>query len=56
MWWGLIISLAFLAPVIETIEEWRVNRGAQRDLIEMQKHSASGHKWEVTRGNWVGGA
>jgi hypothetical protein len=56
MWWSLLISLVFLAPVVETIEEWRLNRGAQKDLIEMQKHSASGHKWDVTRGNWVRGA
>jgi hypothetical protein len=55
MWWGFIIGLAIIA-VIETIEEWRLNRGAQRDLVEMQKHSASGHKWDVTRGNWVRGA
>jgi hypothetical protein len=53
MWWGLIISLVFIAPVIEAIEEWRLHRGAQRDLIEMRKHSASGHKWDVALGRWV---
>ena len=56
MWWGLIISLVFVAPVVETMEEWRLNRAAQRDLVEMQKHAAAGHKWDVTRGKWLEGA
>jgi hypothetical protein len=54
MWWALIVSFVFIAPVVKTIEEWRLHRGAQRDLIEMRKHAASGHKWDVTQGRWVG--
>jgi len=23
MWWGLIVSLVFLAPIVEAVEEWR---------------------------------
>jgi len=53
MWWALIVSFVFIAPVVETIEEWRLHRGAQNDLVEMRKHTASGHKWDVTQGRWI---
>ena len=53
MWWGLIFSLFFIAPAIEAVEEWRLHRGVQKDLIDMRKHAASGHKWDVTRGQWI---
>jgi hypothetical protein len=53
MWWGLIFSLFFIAPAIEAVEEWRLTRGVQKDLINMRKHAASGHQWDATRGQWV---
>jgi hypothetical protein len=53
MWWGLIVSLVFLAPIVEAVEEWRLHRGAQRDLIKMRRHAASGHRWDVALGRWV---
>jgi hypothetical protein len=53
MWWGLIFGLLFAAPAIEAVEDWRLQRGVQKDLIEMRKHAASGHQWDVTRGQWI---
>jgi hypothetical protein len=53
MWWGLIFSLLFIAPAIEAVEDWRLQRGVQKDLIDMRKHAASGHQWDATRGQWI---
>jgi hypothetical protein len=53
MWWGLIFGLLFAAPVIEAVEDWRLQRAVQKDLIEMRKHAASRHQWDVTRGQWI---
>jgi hypothetical protein len=53
MWWGLIFSLFFIAPAIEVVEEWRLTRGVQKDLISMRKHAASGHRWDAARGQWI---
>jgi hypothetical protein len=53
MWWVLIINLVFLYPVVEWVEEWRIRRSARKDLAELRKHAASGHTWNVTRGQWV---
>jgi hypothetical protein len=53
MWWGLIFGLLFAAPVIEAVEDWRLQRGVQKDLTEMRKHVASGDQWDVTRGQWI---
>ncbi len=33
------------------VEEWRLRRSAEKDLARM--HAASGHRWDVTRGQWV---
>ncbi len=54
MWWGLIACLVFVYPVVEAVEEWRLNRAVRKKLMEMRKHAASGHRWDVTRGQWVG--
>ncbi len=53
MWWGLIIGLVFTYPAIEMVEEWRIHRSAEKDLVEMRRHTASGDKWDVVRGRWV---
>jgi len=54
MWWVLVVSLVLGYPVVEMAEEWRLRRWARKDLAEMRKHTASGHRWDVTRGQWVG--
>ncbi len=66
MWWGLIVSLVFVYvyPAIEMVEEWRLRRSAEKDLAQMRMHAASdlaqmrmhaasGHRCDVTRGQWV---
>ena len=52
MWWGIIIGLVFTYPAIEMVEEWRIHRSGEKDLVEMRKHTASGDKWDVVRGQW----
>ncbi|SRR6266403_1576444 len=54
MWWGLVVSLVFLYPVVEMAEEWRLRRSADKDLAEMRRRAASGHRWDAARGQWVG--
>jgi hypothetical protein len=54
MWWVLVVSLVLGYPAVEMAEEWRLRRRARKDLAEMRKHTASGHRWDVTRGQWVG--
>jgi hypothetical protein len=53
IWYGLIVSLAFVYPAIKMVEEWRLRRSAEKDLAQMRMHAASGHRWDVTRGQWV---
>jgi hypothetical protein len=54
IWCGLIVSLAFVYvyPAIEMVEEWRLRRSTEKDLAQMRK-TASGQRWNVTRGQWV---
>jgi hypothetical protein len=42
MWWGLIFGLLFAAPVIEAVEDWRLQR-------VRAGHGAlvAGHPWEL---------
>jgi hypothetical protein len=54
MWWALVVGLVLGYPVVEMAEEWRLRRWARKDLAEMRRHAASGHRWDVTRGQWVG--
>ena len=54
MWWAFMVSLVLTYPVIEMVEEWRLHRSAEKDLADMRRHTASGHRWDVTRGQWVG--
>jgi hypothetical protein len=55
MWWGLIVSLVFVYVyrAIEMVEEWRLSRSAEKELTQMRMHAASGHRWDVTRGQWM---
>jgi hypothetical protein len=53
MWWAAVVSLVFVYPLVEMAEEWRLHRWARRDLAEMRRHAAAGHRWDVTRGQWV---
>jgi hypothetical protein len=54
MWWAFIITVVLVYPAVEMVEEWRLHRAAEKQVTEMRKHAASGHKWDVTRGQWAG--
>jgi hypothetical protein len=53
MWLGLLASLIFIYPLVEMIEERRLDRAAKRDLAKMIRHQASGHRWDATSGRWI---
>jgi hypothetical protein len=53
MWWTLILSVVFVYPVVELIEQRFIRRAALKDLAAMREHAASGHRWDVTRGQWT---
>jgi hypothetical protein len=53
MWWTLILSVVFTYPLVELIEQRFIRRSALKDLAVMRKHAASGHRWDVTRGQWT---
>jgi hypothetical protein len=53
MWWGLIVSVVFLYPAVEFVEERRLLGAAKKDLVEMRKHIELGHQWDITRGQWT---
>jgi hypothetical protein len=40
-------------PAVEMVEEWRLHRSAQKELAEMLRHVATGHRWDITRGQWI---
>jgi uncharacterized protein YjiS (DUF1127 family) len=43
----------FACPLIEIVEGWLLRRSALKQLAEMQEHAVSGHRWDVTRGQWT---
>jgi hypothetical protein len=54
MWW-LAISLGslFVCPLAELVEAHLARRSSRKDLAAMKQHSASGHRWDVLRGQWT---
>jgi hypothetical protein len=53
MWLALLIGVFLLCgPLVDTLEEWRANRSARRDLSRMRQHEAVGHRWDCIRGQW----
>ena len=53
MWWVVYLTLFFVLPAAEMADEWRLHRSADKTLIEMRKHAASGERWDATRGRWI---
>ena len=51
--WDIIIAAVFLCSLIETVEELRRRRAANRLLAEMRKHVNQNHRWDVTLGRWM---
>ena len=51
--WDIIITLVFVYPAVEIVEEWRRRRVANRFLVEMRKHVHQRHRWDPVRGRFV---
>jgi hypothetical protein len=51
MWWGLLLlGMALVGPITESIEKRWLNRQAKKYLGEMRSHKSAGHRWDTTRG------
>jgi len=51
--WDLIITLVFVYPAVEIVEEWRRRRVANRLLLKMREHVQQHHRWDAVRGQWI---
>jgi hypothetical protein len=51
--WDILIAAVSLCCLIETAEEWRRRRVANRELAQMRNHVQSGHRWDATLGRWL---
>jgi len=53
MWWGLLLlGMAVVGPLTESLEQRWINRKISQELSQMRMHRASGHHWDATRGRW----
>jgi hypothetical protein len=53
MWWGFIVGLVFVYPIVETFGECQQRWSDRKRLAEMRKHVELKHSWDVRRGQWV---
>jgi hypothetical protein len=55
MWWGLLLLLgmALVGPITETIEARWLSRKISEELGQMRMHMRSGHRWDAMRGQWL---
>jgi hypothetical protein len=51
--WGFLIGLYIAVIIYPFIEEWQEQRANKADLANMRRHSAMGHRWDATRGQWI---
>jgi hypothetical protein len=51
--WDILIAAVSLCCLIETADEWRRRRVANRQLAQMRKHVQSRHGWDATLGRWL---
>jgi hypothetical protein len=53
MGWILLVGVFLLSgQLVDTIEDWRANRAARKDLLRMRQHEAVGDRWDCVRGQW----
>jgi hypothetical protein len=53
MWWTLLLlGMALVGPLRETLEKHWLNRRARALLSGMRSHKVAGHRWDITRGQW----
>jgi len=55
MSWGLLLLLgmALIGPITETIEARWLSRKIGEELSQMRFHMRSGHRWDATCGRWI---
>jgi len=51
--WGFLVGLYIAVIIYPFIEEWQQQRANIADLANMRRHSAMGHRWDATRGQWI---
>src|ERR1700692_2936582 len=51
--WGFLIGLYIAVIIYPFIEEWLEKRANKSALEKMRRHSAMGHLWEPTKGQWI---
>jgi hypothetical protein len=51
--WGFLIGLYIAVIIYPFIEEWLEKRANKSALGNMRRHSALGHRWDSTRGQWI---
>jgi hypothetical protein len=50
--WGFLIGLYIAVLIYPFIEEWQQRRIDRSRLAKMRAHHATGHRWDVTKGQW----
>jgi predicted PurR-regulated permease PerM len=50
--WGFLIGLYIAVLIYPFIEEWQQRRIDRSRLAKMRAHHATGHRWDVAKGQW----
>jgi hypothetical protein len=51
--WGFLIGLYIAVIIYPFFEEWQQKRADKSALANMRRHSALGHRWDATKGQWM---
>jgi hypothetical protein len=51
--WGFLIGLYLAMMIYPFFEEWHQRRIDKRHLTRMRAHRATGHQWDVAKGQWI---
>jgi hypothetical protein len=50
--WEIAIGIYIAVAIYPFFEEWRQRRVDKGRLANMRRHSALGHRWDVSKGEW----
>jgi hypothetical protein len=51
--WGFLIGLYIAMIIYPFLEEWQQRRADKSHLAKMRMHHARGHRFDVTKGQWI---
>jgi hypothetical protein len=51
--WGFLIGLYLAVLIYPFIEERQQRKIEKEQLTRMRAHHASGHRWDVAKGQWL---